>query len=164
MATATRTINRKSGAKIEITLTRDVIDDIAYADGYNIKVGRKLVDRTEIVMTTADGHKERGNAVAVLNPKFSAQAIQKGAYAYINPRAYLSRDAYDLVMAALAELEAEVGKSDEYRALEQAQARRLARAEADSRQMAAEQAARAQQPGWCQRCGDWTYGDCGHRN
>lgn len=152
MTTATRTISRKSGAKIEITLTRDVIDNISYADGYNINLGRKIDERTSIVLTMPDGKRESGSTVNVLSPIPANKAmIAKGAYAALG-KACFSKDAYDEIVAALAELDAQVGKSDEYVALKQAEAERKARGEENLKRMAADQARREQHPGWCKKC------------
>lgn len=165
MATATRTINRTSGAKIEVTLRRDVIDDIAWADGYNINLGRKISERTDICVTLPDGHKEYGERASLLNGRYPQQAkmIAKGAYACINPRMTISKDAYEQIVAALADLDAEAGKSDEYLAIRAAEAERKARGEENERRMAAEQQERENHPGYCKRCQDYTYGDCSHR-
>jgi hypothetical protein len=162
MSTASKTITRSSGVQIIVTLTRDVVDNVSYADGYNIKIGRQLIDRTEIKTIMPDGHQDSGSTVTVLNPKYDAKYIAKGAYARFAPMAFVSREAYDWIMAALAELDAEVGKSDEFLALEAAEARKRQEGEAELERQAAERVARKRQVGWCERCQDWTYGDCGH--
>jgi hypothetical protein len=162
MATVSKTINRKSGAKIIVTMTRDVVDNIAYADGANVKLGTKNHEWTEIIMVASNGKSVKGNKVTILDPKFHAAEIAKGAYAQIAPKAYMSLDAYNEVIAALAELDAELGKSDEFVANEQAEAAKAAKVAEAIRQADAEDAARERTTGWCKVCRDWTYGDCGH--
>lgn len=162
MATVSKTINRKSGAKIIITMSRNVVDDIAYADGHDIKIGTTNHEWTEIKMIASNGKTVKGNQVTVLDPKFHANDIAKGAYAQIAPNAYMSQDAYDEVIAALAELDAELGKTDEFVANEQAEAAKAAQVAEAIRQADAEDARRERNAGWCKICRDWTYGDCGH--
>jgi hypothetical protein len=162
MATATKTITRNSGAKITVKITRSVVDDTAFADGYNIKLGRKTSDSLDITIITPDGKKAYGWQISKCGQTMQA----KGAYAQVG-NAYISEDAYNEIMAAIAELDAElVAQDPEYAMLKQAEikaeANRQARAEENLNRMAAEQAAHEAQPGWCRKCHDWTYGDCGH--
>lgn len=162
MPTATRTITRSSGAIIEVSLTRDVIDNVSYADGYNINLGRKAYERTNITVTV-NGKSAGGNRLEVLSGPADKSLIAKGVYATAGD-ALLGKHAYDAIVAALAELDAEVGKSDEYLAIERAEAARKAQGEENERRMEAEMRQREKQSGWCKKCQDWTYGDCGHRN
>jgi hypothetical protein len=163
MATATKTILRKSGTKIEISLTRDEIDNISFADGDNINLGRKIAERTSITLTMPNGQREYGSQPTVLDTRrvSNKALIAQGAYASIG-NACFQKDAYDEIMAALAELDAQIGKSDEYMILKQAEEDSKARGEANERRLAAEQTERESRPGYCRRCHDYTYGDCGH--
>lgn len=158
MATATRTIERKSGTKVIVTMTRDVVDEIAYADGYNIPVGRQIISRTEIKLVTPDGKAKYGDSVTICDPKYYAKEIAKGGYAMLVHDVYMSKDLYEQVVAALAEVDAEIGKSDEYIAIEQAAAAKTQRIIEASKTADPH----SKQSGWCSRCHDWTYGDCGH--
>lgn len=162
MPTATKTITLASGTNIKIALTRDVQDDVAYADGYNITVGRKIYERTEIVLHTKDGKIERADRMRILKGKLDEKHIAQGAYAQIG-NGLIRKNTYDQITAALAELDTQIGKSDEYLALKQAEAERKARGEENLKRMEVEMRQRESSPGWCKKCKDWTYGDCGHR-
>jgi len=158
MTTATKTIERKSGSKIELSMTREVVDDIAYADGWNVKTGRRIVELTSITLVLPNGRRASGSSI---NKVSDAKLIAKGGYARVGD-AYVSQDAYEVIVAGLAELDAELGKSKEYIALKTAEANRKTRALENERRMDEERAARRKHVGWCDRCQDYTYGDCGH--
>lgn len=168
MAEATRTAETAS-AIIKVSLSRGVYDETLYADGYNLPAGRKVRDSYTVVLTSkANGHStsvfgQPGDFAFLTKP---VGKVPEGAVARLGD-AYIGQVTYDVVARLIAELDAELPKSAEHVALElaaaEAEAKRKTRAEENERRMAAERKQRESHVGWCKRCEDYTYGDCGHR-
>lgn len=166
MATVTGT-TETANATIKITLTRNVTDKVAYADGYDIVTGREIYERYEVVITSkANGQSIRTSGMpggfAFFTPITSSKGLPAGAVARVGD-AFVGQNTYNAAMTLIAELDAQLPKSDEQKALEAAEAERKAKGEANMARMAAEQRKREAHPGWCKRCQDYTYGDCGHK-
>jgi len=155
---ATRTAETET-AKIEISLTREVTDKVAYADGYNIKTGREVYESYDITITS----KKNGKSVHTYGkPNFSFSSkwntMPEGAFARIGD-AYISEATYRLMKGMIAELDAEVGKSDEQVALEvKAEAQKKAYDELLDQEAA--EYARKIKNGFCPKCHSYCYGDC----
>lgn len=131
---ATKTVTTKSGKTIKVELVREVQDKIAYADGDNIKIGREIVEYTNITFFDQAGKVvAKGREMTMLHPKIDAKMIEKGAVARVGD-AFLPQENADLIIAALAELDAENPKSDEQLAMEQRKAAAHARWEAEAPQ------------------------------
>lgn len=132
---ASKSITTKSGNIIVVELERRVQDKVSYADGYNMVVGREVVERTKIKFLDRNGKLvAEGNEVQKLYPKISrmdAQAMEQGAVGKVGTGAYVRQEVLDQINAALAELDAENPKSDEQLAIEAAKAEALARYEAE---------------------------------
>jgi hypothetical protein len=165
MTTATRTAETEK-AIITIKLTREVIDDVHYMDGYNISAGREVYENYEVKIT----HKASGKTIKARGKPGGFAFFKKadqfgkmpaGAYARIGD-AYITEEIYDIAMSMIAELDAEIAKSDEQVAIEIASAEIKRQAEANQSRIEAEYSERRNNSGWCSRCNDWTYGDCGH--
>lgn len=128
---ATKTVTTKSGKTIKVELVRKMQDKIAYADGDNIKIGREIVEYTNITFFDQAGKVvAKGHEMTMLHPKLDAKMIEKGAVARVGD-ACLPQENADLIIAALAELDAENPKSDEQLAMERAKASAHARFQAD---------------------------------
>lgn len=164
MAKLTKTAETEN-ATIVASLTRQVNDKTAYADGYNLITGRELYQRYEVQLTS----KRNGKSILSSHPEI-AHLVSKtekrdkaptGAYARLGD-AYISQQLYDLIVGMCAQLDAELGKSDEWVALEAEAAERKRIGLKNLEQREAEMAERAKNSGWCPICKDWTYGDCGH--
>ena len=161
--TGTRTVTwaTKDGrnVKVEIKLSREIQDRVAYADGWNVPLGRETVNDLDLVMKIDGKHKTSDyHKPSVLTGRGYADMIAKGAYAQMGST-LIAKDKYELIMAAISELEAEVTGSEEYavvRAQEDAkEAQRRAKAKA-----ADEYHATLVASGLCPRCGTWCYGNC----
>jgi hypothetical protein len=171
MDKATKTAETAS-ATIKITLHRGVYDDTVYADGWNLPAGRKTYEIYDVVLTPTAGGKEvithgKPGDFAFLSKPGQGKGVPAGAVARLGD-AYIGKTTYDAIMGLIAALDAELPKSAEQVALEQAaavaEAKRKTLAEENERRMDAEREERESHPGWCKRCEDYTYGDCGHRN
>jgi len=163
MTTTTRKTETEN-LTIEISLTREVNDKVAYMDGWNLPAGREVYETYEIKITS-----KRNGATITTSGKpgdFAFFALQgeysgkypAGAYARVGD-AYVSQATYDLAMSMIAELAAEVSKTTEQIALEQTEIAHAATVEAVLDTEAAEYA-RQIENGLCLRCGSYCYGDC----
>jgi hypothetical protein len=161
---ATRTIEI-SGKTVKVTLERGTWEEEIRLDGTLCGTKTHLVDRTEIALYQDGKMLTHG---AQINPmpkqhKYLAQAIKSGSVGIIGGDWFVKADTAAQIEAAIAELEAENPKTEEMIAMEAESAERKATAERNLARMEAEERERQQNPGWCKRCGDYTYGDCGHR-
>jgi hypothetical protein len=130
---ATKTLTTKTGSTIQINFERRVQDKVAYADGYNIVVGREIVELTEIILSKEGKVIASGRELSMLSPKIPSNAkyIAQGAVARVG-EAFVRQEVADKIAAALAELDAENPKSEEQLAIEQAKAEAHARWEAEA--------------------------------
>ncbi|MGV1048214.1 MAG: hypothetical protein ACOYD4_06795 [Solirubrobacterales bacterium] len=134
---ATKTLITKSGNTITVAFERKVIDRTAYADGSNIHLGRNLYEETRITMRDPKG-KFLGSTNRLPEPlnmsnRQDHDASLKGAIAKFRDGAntiYLSANNYNLIETALAELDAENPRSEEFKAIEEAQ--RVAKIKAEA--------------------------------
>ena len=164
-ATRTVTWQTKDGkqAEVVITKTRTVRDNISYADGWNVNLGKETVERLEIVLTvdgktvTEDNYKP-----CVVTRNTHGKSYDKikaaGAYAQIG-RAYIDAERYQLVIAAIAEADAEAAGTEEYAAVKAEEMAKEARKGAKL-QAQAEEYARLVKSGLCPKCQSWCDGDC----
>jgi hypothetical protein len=121
----TKTITTKTGKTITVEMVREVQDKVNYSDGYNIVVGREIVEYTNITLRDSNG-KTLMTGKEIDTPKsIPAEMKNKGAVACIG-NAYVTQEIVDLVTAAFAELEAENPKSDEQIAIEVAKVKAIA--------------------------------------
>src|SRR5574340_24838 len=163
MTKATETRETES-AKIEITLTRDVTDKTAFMDGYNLNAWREVYEAYEVKITGKKNGKtirttgKPGGFAFFSTPGSGAPA---GAVARVGD-AYVGQVVYDTCMDMIAGLDAKLPKSDEQIALEDKTAENKRIGDENVRQAAAARKERESHSGWCKRCQDWTYGDCGH--
>ena len=166
MTTKTRTITgtTKAGQNVEIKITRTlrVQDKIGYADGWNINLGKEIIDQTKINMYV-DGKYQTGayRAPEKLTPsqfdRSAAQYIAMGGYARLGD-AIIKEARYNEIMAAIAEMEAELTTPE----VEQMKAEETARQQAAEAAADAEAAEYARQikNGLCPKCRTYCYGDC----
>jgi len=163
---ATRTVTWESKGKVvkvEITKERAVRDNISYADGYNINLGKETFDALEVSVYVDGKWVTRGScAPNVVTRQAYPSSYDKikaaGGYARLGD-AYINEDSYNLVMTAINELETEVAGNDEFaevKAQEDArEARKTAALEAEAKAYA-----QSVKNGLCPKCGSYCYGDC----
>jgi len=144
-------------AEAEIVKTRLVCDDISYADGDNINLGRKVVDRLEITLRVNGAVQARDTYKPSILTKENygngvyEKLVTAGAYARLG-NVYISEVDYNAIVAAIAEADAEAVGSGEFAAAKEK--------EAAKREQAAEAKYRARRDGICPQCLGWCYGDC----
>jgi len=163
----TRTVKWKTKAgqnvDVEIIRTRNVENEVAYADGQNIELGKKTIDRLEIVLSVDGVRRDSGsNEPKVITKsafgRYYEELVQAGAYARLG-NMYISRDNYHLVMTALAEIEAELTETAEYAEVKAAEAAKEAEKEANILASKKDYEAKTRN-GWCPKCESYCYGDC----
>jgi hypothetical protein len=103
-----------------ITVTREMIDDIAYADGWNINLGKKKYESMDIKATISGKCMDRTSRVPTIisEDTFSADFTRKmkaaGVYARLTSSVYIKEDVYNQVMAAIEEATREAEQDPEY--------------------------------------------------
>ena len=137
--------------------TREVKDRIGFADGWNIPLGREVYENYE-AKVTIDSGKHAGATLRASGKLgkasfFGLQTTGKAKGYYRLGNGYVGKAVYDVAMALIAELEAELPKSEEQLQLEAAQA------EAEKRQYV-EVEPKHGEHGYCRKCHSYCYGDC----
>jgi len=157
MTTATRT-RQTENSIIEISLTRSVNDKVNFSDGYNIKTGREVYENYDVKITLKNSGKTikvsgkpGGFAFFALQDKYSGK-YPDGAYARVGD-AYVGRKLYDLAMAMIGELDADVCKTEEQTDIEAVTVRAEANAYTEAEPRHGEN-------GYCRKCHSHCYGDC----
>jgi len=160
MTTKTLTRDTKS-ATITVKMTRKVVDKTVNLDGHRISSGREIYEDQVITITSkANGKQHYGHSLSKIdhdNPAY--RNVPAAAYGMVN-RVYLGKASYETIAQMIAELDAEIGKTDEQIELEAEAQRQQEIAQANIDRMAAEYAERRQHPGWCDKCQSYCYGDC----
>jgi len=150
-----------SGKKVtvEISMTRTLTD--SSLDGQ--VVGKETLETLYITVAVDGKHQTRSYcAPEPIDPKFNSQYDSlkaAGVYAALGD-AYINEDSYNLIMAAIAEMEAEIAEATtsefaEVKAQEDARAEARKDARAEAREFAS-----LAKSGICPKCGTWCYGDC----
>ena len=125
MATATRIT--KSGNKIVAEVERRVVDEVAYADGWNVPTGRNATEYKIVRIFSAQGKVlTTGYGVVALTDRNRSKA-PAGVVGTLG-QAWVSVEAAALIAEAMAEAEAAAPKSVEFVAIEQAHAAAAAKA------------------------------------
>lgn len=160
--THTKEIN---GLKITVTITRNVVNNTAYADGWNVDLGKGIYENTAIKLQKGEKsiYTSDLNFFYVLKDTFGykPENYHPQAYARLGD-SYIGKAAYEAVKNVLAEAEAmaDAEQSQEFVDLKTASdAKKAAQDAAFEAELAAD-AARAKHPGWCDKCHSYCYGDC----
>ena len=149
-------------AKIERTI--DICDNIAYADGWNVNLGKETIDLTTIKIY-ADGKCITSGKLSIISKEFYRNYEElkaKGVYAKVGD-AYIGKAHYDLIMAAIAEAEAEIAQNNELtEKFKEVRAQEIAKEEREIEEYnKSYKAYKAElKRGLCPKCGTYCYGDC----
>jgi len=162
-----RTIEWKrngKNTKVEITKTREICDKTTNLDGDIINLGREIYEALEIVLR-ADGKlmTRASSPPHIVDSYFSPDyknIIAKGGHARLG-NIFIGEEAYQSIMIAIAEIEAEASATidEEYLTLKAAEAAKEAAKDA-AFQAKSERYAQNIKNGMCPRCQTWCYGDC----
>ncbi len=166
-STKTLTWTTSNGSTMEATIkaTCKLTDNISYADGYNINLGKEIYENLEITL------KMDGKIIETTNQEpriiqgicFSTPNWDKikanGGYAKLGDKVILREVTYVEMMNIIEELQAEVSQSEEIqevKAIEKAKEERETARESGK----IEQYERVIKNGLCPKCGTYCYGDC----
>ena len=162
----TKTLTIQSNGRtieFEVERTKKVEDNISYADGWNINLGKKTVDSIYIKVI-ADGACKTiahnvPHVIDEINYRGSYKDLKsKGVYARVGD-AYLTEINYNKLMAFIAKIEAEFEDSEEFEAVKSQEVAKEAKKEA-AEKARAEHYGELIKSGMCPKCGTWCYGDC----
>lgn len=166
---ASRTINWTASngdqRRAEITVEKKVNDKIAYADGYNIPIGKETYESLEIVVYNnnkkVDTTRQKPSVITerIYGKKFYDEMVAKKGYAIMCNRVAIPEEVYKIIMATIAEMEAETSNNEEFIAVKNAENAKEAAALKNAEEN--EKRYRANiKSGLCPKCGTWCYGDC----
>ena len=158
-------IKMQSGVvTLDIEVTRELREEIAYADGYNIPLGKKVHESMNIII------KHNGKKVADTNwmPAVIRDVEKKRypatAYAILGGKVILTESNHNLVTeainAATAEVENAITADTEYADVKASEIAKKAIGEANLRAAEAHYTEQLKN-GLCPKCGTYCYGDCG---
>ena len=157
---ATKPVNWKTRdgkeVRVEITKTRSVYDEII--DGYH-NVGKKTVETFELKVYIDGKLVADSYTVPTIIRSNCEQMKAAGVYGHLAEKIYTNEENYNKVMAAIAELEAEVTGTEEYDEVKAQEDAREARREAALDAKAVEHD-RLVKSGLCPKCESWCDGDC----
>jgi len=164
-ATKTITWTTKDGRAVEVIIekTKEVRDNIVDADGDKVNLGKKAVDLLTIEVKIGGKLITRtSRKPEILSEKFYHKYKElraKGVYARLGDT-YISEDQYHLIMAMLANIDAEITETQEYKEVKAAEEAKEA-AEIKKLEDAAAEYKNMVKHGMCPKCETWCYGDCG---
>ena len=157
--TITKTLEVKSNGKIikfKVERTKKVQDNIAYADGWNIDLGKETVDIIHIRVFIDDKHHTSSYKL----PQVIADEnlIAKGAYAQLG-NVFLTEENFNKLMNLIAEIESEFENIEEF---EEVKTQELAKETAKNLKYEKDVAEYEKliASGMCRKCGTWCYVDC----
>lgn len=136
---------------VEITVESKVVNDTAYADGWNVDLGKKTYQGIDIEISF-DGK-------VIDNTMYQPQILNKNeAYAKIGSKVGITEEVYNQIMGLIAEAMSE-SESEEYLAVKAIENAKEAAKEARE-EAAAKRYDRQIKNGLCPKCGSYCYGDC----
>lgn len=160
--TITKTLEIKANGRtveIQIEKTRELQDDISFADGWNINHGKKTVELTYITIKIDGVIKEKTHSVPFKIWK-NDPLRAKGAHGCVGDT-YFGVDSYNKIMALIAEIDAELeaAETEEYAEVKAQEIAEEATKAAKIEKEIAEYE-KLIESGMCPKCGSWCYGDC----
>lgn len=163
--TTTVTWKTQKGQTIVATieLIRELREETAYADGYNLPMGQKTHEELKTTITL-DGKKVlTTNWMPTKLTPADKKRLPAIAYAIIGGKVILTEENYNMVMDAINTLTAEAdteitAEYAEVKATEEAQ--EATQKEIDKAQ--AKAYTQALKNGFCPKCGTYCYGDCSY--
>lgn len=155
----------KSGMTVEVQIerTKKIQDDISYADGWNINLGKKTVDSIYFKIFINGKYQTSSYTEPHVITEFGygsdyKNLVSKGAYARLGD-IYLSEVNYNKIIATIAEMDAELGTTEEFAEVKAQEDAKVAKKEATEK-AAEEHYKELIASGMCPKCGTWCYGDC----
>lgn len=148
--------------KIIVEVTKSVSDDISFADGWNINLGKKTYEGVDVKIFVNG----KRMVSSWSKPKIITKTgygrdyetlVKKGVYARISDT-YINQKTYDAIIALITEVTEECN-NPEFEAV---------KAEETAKELKREQYFQKTEDkqqelidrGMCPKCGSWCYGDC----
>ena len=161
-ATRTVEIKMQSGVvTLDIEITRELREEIAYADGHNVPLGKKAHEDTKITINHNGKNVDIAYKVPAVIRNQDKNRYPATAYATLGRKVILTETNYNIVMQAVNEATAEIEATTdtEYAEVKAAEVAAIATQKVNDKK-AAEKYATAIKNGMCPKCGTWCYGDC----
>lgn len=166
--TSTKLVNWISSTnkaiECKITSTREAQSDIAYADGYNIDLGKITHEDTNIKITI-DGKffDSCYEPKLVVEPYFSAAVVKQvkslGGVALLANKIALTQDIYNQIMSVINETQVQASKDEEYTAVKAIEIKKELD-EIIKEQVQLDNYKKQIANVLCPKCGSYCYGDC----
>lgn len=163
-ATRTVEIKMQSGVvTLDIEVTRELKEEIAYADGYNIPMGKKSHDGLEITISHNGKKVDDTNWMPAVIRDVEKKRYPVGARAILGGKVVLMEGNYNLVMEAInsatTEVETVISADTKYAEVKASEASKKAAGEANLKVKEAHYTEQLKN-GLCPKCGTYCYGDC----
>jgi len=112
------TLSSEKSIEVKIEVTREMINDIAYADGSNFDLGKKLYGNTELkVFIDEKLYKNCFEPTIVEEPFYNAKTVKQvadvGGFAIMAGNVVITQAIYNEIMAAIAEAKIEASTDTE---------------------------------------------------
>jgi len=164
-AARTVEIKMQSGVvTLDIEVTRELREEIAYADGYNIPMGKKVHESMKITILHNGKKVDDTNWMPAVIRTVEKKSYPATAYAILGGKVILTEGNYNLVTeainAATAEVENAITADTEYADVKASEIAKKAIGEANLRAAEAHYTEQLKN-GLCPKCGTYCYGDCG---
>jgi len=158
-------IKMQSGVvTLNIEITRELREEVAYADGYNIPLGKKVHENMKITISHNGKKVMDTNWMPAVIRDVEKKRYPATAYAILGGKVILTEANYNVVMASITEATAEVESiaigDQEYSEIKTNEITAKTMKKAND-EKAAKEYARAVKNGLCPKCGTYCYGDCG---
>ncbi len=157
----TTVTKEQSGAKITVKAIREVDAKTAYADGWNVDLGKRTYETVSV--TVQKGGKE----IYCSDLNFFYKLTEDDRRQFDNPLifarlgdAYIGEEIYSLICEAVKEAKTACQGDAEYAEVKAAETAEKDKKEKGVTAVAKLEAERAQHPGWCNKCHSYCYGDC----
>ena len=163
-ATRTVEIKMQSGVvTLNIEVTRELREEIAYADGYNISLGKKVYEAMKITILHNGKKVIDTNWMPAVIRASEKERYPATAYAILGGKVILTETNYNLTMeainSAIDEAETAISTDVEYTEVKASEAAKKAIGETNLRAKEAHYTEQLKN-GLCPKCGTYCYGDC----
>ena len=149
-------MNNTTEVIANIEIERSVKENVAYADGYNIPVGKETYRSIDIRIVVDGKQIERSSFVP--QPSNHPKVLETSRFALIGKVAIM-KTTYDEMMAIITSTITELEENDEYKAQKEIENIKEAK-EKEMEMEAAKSYERQIKNGLCRKCGSYCYGDC----
>ena len=163
-AARTVEIKMQSGVvTLDIEVTRELREEIAYADGYNIPMGNKAHESMKITILHNGKKIDDTNWMPAVIRASEKKRYPAVAHAILGGKVILTETNYNLTMeainSAIDEVETAISADAEYTKVKASEAAKKAIGEAN-RKAAEARYTEQLKNGLCPKCGTYCYGDC----